>query len=163
MIRPQPTGHDPAELIKERFLNVYVKMTEKYYLDACIWRDYFENRSDRFRPLGDWALTLIKKIIENEEIFVLSNHLFMELGKNYSQEELNKRLDFIPEALIQIVKVSIGQTREAINLSKKLNIPKNDALHAILARDNDAILVTRDKHFYELADVAIIKKPEDLI
>ena len=38
-------------------------MVEKYYLDTCIWRDYFENRSDKFRPLGDWAFSLIKLII----------------------------------------------------------------------------------------------------
>jgi len=37
-------------------------------------------------------------------------------------------------------------------------MPVKDALHAILARDNKAILVTRDKHFYDLADKVEIKK-----
>ena len=36
----------------------------KYYLDTSIWRDYYENRSDKFRPWGEWALILINKILE---------------------------------------------------------------------------------------------------
>ncbi len=31
------------------------------------------------------------------------------------------------------------------------------------ARDNDALLVSRDKHFEQLAGVINIKKPEELI
>lgn len=41
-------------------------MEEKYYLDACIWRDYFENREDRFRPLGEWAFRLVNYHYINE-------------------------------------------------------------------------------------------------
>ena len=37
-------------------------MKRRFYLDTCIWRDYYENRSDNFRPLGEWALFLINKI-----------------------------------------------------------------------------------------------------
>lgn len=36
-------------------------------------------------------------------------------------------------------------------------------LHLILADKNKAIFVTRDKHFGELSDQFIIKKPEELI
>jgi len=36
-------------------------------------------------------------------------------------------------------------------------------LHSILARDNQAVLITRDKHFLKLLDICIIKKPEELI
>ena len=43
-------------------------MNKKYYIDSNIWRDYFENRSDRFRPLGDWALMFFKEIIINESV-----------------------------------------------------------------------------------------------
>jgi hypothetical protein len=38
---------------------------QRYYLDTCIWVDYLENRQDRFRPLGDWALRLIKQIVNS--------------------------------------------------------------------------------------------------
>jgi hypothetical protein len=39
-------------------------MVKKCYIDAAIWRGLHENRSDRFRPLGDWAFELVKKIIK---------------------------------------------------------------------------------------------------
>lgn len=135
----------------------------RYYLDSCIWRDYFENRSDRFRPLGEWALRLIKKIIKENGLFIFSDHSIKELNKQYSPEELDKFFAIIPKQLIIKIETNSYQAREAFKIKKKLNIPFGDALHAIVARDNNAIMVTRDKHFYELPEEAIIKKPEDLI
>ena len=63
-------------------------MEKKYYLDACIWIDYFENRKDRFRPLGDWAIRIINKIIKENGLFIFSDHIIKELEKNYTKEEL---------------------------------------------------------------------------
>jgi len=48
-------------------------------------------------------------------------------------------------------------------LKKKLKIPFGDALHTILAKDNEAILVTRDHHFDVVEGIVKIRKPEDLI
>jgi len=42
-------------------------------------------------------------------------------------------------------------------------VPAGDALHAIVARDNDLILVTRDRHFRKLEDISKHYKPEELI
>ena len=53
--------------------------------------------------------------------------------------------------------------REAKVRSRFLGIPFADALHAILARDNSAILVTRDKHLIEMQEIVIIRAPEDLL
>lgn len=33
----------------------------RFYLDACIWGDYWENRSDNFRPLGEWAFRYLSR------------------------------------------------------------------------------------------------------
>jgi hypothetical protein len=49
----------------------------KYYIDTCIWRDYFENRNDKYRPLGEWAFRFIKKII-NEDSLILFSDLVLE-------------------------------------------------------------------------------------
>lgn len=138
-------------------------MAEKYYIDSCIWKDYFENRSDRFRPLGDWALRLINKIIKEDDLFLFSDHLMNELNKQYSSEDLNKFFEIIPKKLIIKVNTTKKQAKEAFKIKNKLNISFGDALHAIIARDNKAILVSRDKHFYELTKEVTIKKPEDLI
>ena len=136
---------------------------EKYYLDTCIWIDYFENRSDRFRPLGDWAIELINKIIKESGIFILSDHLLKELENKYSKKSLSKLFDILPEQLIIKTETNQRQAKEAFKLKTRLSVPFGDALHAILARDNKAILVSRDKHFYELTKEVKVKKPEDLI
>ncbi len=140
-----------------------IKMSEKYYIDTCIWKDYLENRSDKFRPLGDWALRLINKIIKEDGLFIFSDHLIIELEKQYSAEKINDLLGIIPNKLVNKIETKEEQAKEALYLKNKLNIPFGDALHAVLARDNNAVLVSRDKHFYELTKEVSIAKPEDLI
>jgi len=136
-------------------------MDNKFYFDACIWIDYFENRFDKFRPLGDFALELIKKIIEEGNCFIVSDHVIEELEKKYSKEERGKIFEIIPEQLIIKINSNEKQVKEAFKIKNKFKIPFGDALHAVLARDNKAVLVTRDKHFYELGDN--VRKPEELI
>ena len=55
-------------------------MPERFYLDSSIWRDYYENRKDKFRPLGEWALRLIKNIIENKNYILYSDFVIKELN-----------------------------------------------------------------------------------
>ncbi len=138
-------------------------MADKYYLDACIWRDYFENRSDRFRPLGEWALMFINRMVSEENIFIISDHLINELMTNYTYDRLTNLLKIIPEPLKKKIKTSNNQTKEAFIIMNKFKIPFGDALHAIIARDNNAILITRDKHLFELTMIVSVAKPEDLL
>lgn len=135
-----------------------------YYLDTCIWRDYYENRSDRFRPLGEWALKLLNHIIENKDVIFYSELIINELKTRYNDKEINNIFEIIDKrGLLMRVNISSIQVKEAAKLCKERNVAFGDALNAILARDNKLILVSRDKHFLELTDVAEIKKPEDLI
>ena len=55
------------------------------------------------------------------------------------------------------------QFQEATKLKKERNLPFGDCLHAIIARDNEAIMITRDIHFEEIQDIIKSYKPEDLI
>ncbi|MBA3064557.1 type II toxin-antitoxin system VapC family toxin [Candidatus Woesearchaeota archaeon] len=137
-------------------------MIEKYYIDAAIWRDLHENRSDRFRPLGDWAFELFKKIRKDKGKILYSNLIVDELSIAYEKETIKNLFDDISE-LLEKVEIKKGQVMEAKKLSKKFKIPFGDALHGILARDNNAIMVTRDHHFEELQDMINVKKPEELI
>jgi len=138
-------------------------VTKKYYLDACIWRDYFEGRVDRFRPLGEWAFRLIKKIIAEEGLFLITDALIEELENFYSFTELERLFKIVPVDLMVLLGSNKYQVEEALQTSKQMHIPRKDALHAILARDNDAVLITRDKHFDNLPVQFEVKKPEDLI
>jgi len=133
-----------------------------YYFDTCIWRDYYENRSDNYRPLGDWALALIKKIQKEGGIIFYSSVVFRELKKEYSLEQIEEMFSaFI--SILQKVEYNFYHVQEAKILNQIRNIGFSDALHAVLARDNAAILITRDEHFIDLVDIVTIKKPEELI
>jgi predicted nucleic acid-binding protein len=139
-------------------------MSKKYYFDSSIWRDYFENRKDKFRPLGEWAFELIKQIIKEKGIILYSELVIDELRKDWSQEAVNSCFGaFRSEELLVKAEITPEQYKEAVRLAREKKVPRGDALHAILARDNDAIMVARDKHFLELDDVANHKKPEELI
>ncbi len=141
-----------------------IKVKQKFYLDPAIWRDYYENRSDQFRPLGDWALSLINKIIENGDFILYSDFVIEELKVKYSEEEINNILEIVSKRnLLLKVEISQSQGKEAALICRQRKVAFGDVLHSILSRDNNAIMVTRDKHFLELLDIVDIKKPEDLI
>jgi|SRR3989344_2103037 len=139
-------------------------MNKRFYLDSSIWRDYYENRSDKFRPLGEWALRLINNIVENTDIILYSDFIIEELKVKYSEDEINRIFEIIDRRdLLLKVDISKEQAKEAAVLCKKRNVAFGDALHAILARDNKSTMITRDKHFLELFDIVEVKKPEELI
>ena len=136
----------------------------KYYVDTCIWRDLKENRSDKFRPLGEWAFQFFSMVRINKDLVLYSNLVLKELLKDYNQEDVKELFSIISNHdLLEKVKINEKQTKEAIKLSKRTRIPFTDALHAILSKDNYAILVSRDHHFDELTGIVEVRKPEDLI
>mgnify|MGYP001576689263 FL=1 len=133
----------------------------KYYFDTCIWRDYYENREDNFRPLGEWALMLIKNI-EEEKGYILYSNLIIDELKNVFDDAQIKELFSVTTQLIRVHTSEI-QAQEARMINQIRKVGFADAMHVVLARDNNAILVTRDNHFIDLTDIASIKKPEELL
>jgi len=135
------------------------KMSERYYFDTSIWLDFFEKRDYN----GEKAKELLEKIIKTNSVILYSELNIRELKHlGYSFDEV-KNL-FMP---IRSITQRVHIHSEDIELAKKLNVkrklPKGDALHALLARNNEAQLISRDKHFEKLRDIAIAKKPEDAI
>lgn len=138
-------------------------MTEKYYLDTSIWLDFFENRNEPNLPKGDWAHKLLNKITENNYKAIYSDIVILELGVvGYKSHEIQNLFQKIKPILI-FVESTDKQARKAKDLSSKRDVPKGDALHAILARDNKATLVTLDNHFKKLLDITKPKRPQDII
>lgn len=137
-------------------------MEEKYYIDSAIWRDLHEDRTDKFRPLGEWAFELLKKIRRSNEKVLYSDLTIDELSNAYSRETISNIFKEVSD-ILEKVEINNNQVREAVSLSKKRKIPFGDALHGIVARDNNAIIVTRDHHFEKISDIVTVKKPEDLI
>lgn len=138
-------------------------MSEKYYIDTSIWMDLLEDRKGyNDEPLGDYALKLFAMIKAKKQILVVSDLLIRELESNYSVEEINGMI--IPfKKIMEKVFVTQEQRDEAKMIAEEKNLPPGDVLHAIIARDNQYILVTRDKHFKELDDITKHYKPEEII
>ncbi|MFH0978999.1 MAG: PIN domain-containing protein [Candidatus Woesearchaeota archaeon] len=132
-------------------------MPKKYYVDSSIWRDYFENRVDRFRPLGEWAFEFLRKAAAENDIIIISDVLIDELGSFSSK--LNEVVkDF--EINVKYVNVDEKQILRARKLSR---VHYSDAVHLIVATDNRCVLITRDHDFDECASYLEIHKPEDLL
>ena len=139
-------------------------MAEKYYIDTLTWRDYYENRKDRFRPLGEWAFEFFKKAMREDCLIFYSDFVEDELRKDYDAKKIKEIFTVIDKIqLLKKVEVQPNQLKEAAKISKERNVPFGDALHAIIARDIGATVITRDHHFEDLQDIAPSKKPEDLI
>jgi len=58
---------------------------------------------------------------------------------------------------------SSEQRGEAKKIAQERDLPPGDVLHALIARDNNLVLITRDKHFLKLQDLSVCYKPEQLI
>ena len=135
-------------------------MAERYYLDTSIWLDYYEKR----RKNGEAALKLITKIIKEASIVTYSDLHIKELKHfGYNIDEINAIFRIAKPENIRRLHIYKGQIDEANKISKYKNVPKRDILHAILARDNYCILISRDKHFFRLRNISHAKLPEDFI
>ena len=135
----------------------------KYLIDTCIWLDYYENRSDKFRPLGDWALELLNLITKIKAIVIISDYLIRELLLHYDLKTVQNIISIIPRKQQLRIVISNNLLKKAAAIVKIRNVSFIDAVHAVTAGSHRAIIITRDHHFEELTDIAPFAKPEDLI
>lgn len=131
-----------------------------YNLDTSILLDAYEKRGQN----GEEAFKLILKLIEENAVIILSDLHIKELKTlEYTLDEINSIFWMFKLGNIKKVHINKNQLIEAKQLSSQKSIPKKDVLHALLARDNEAIMVATDKHFEKLTDVVEIIKPRDLL
>ena len=152
-------------LLAHSLYSIYIsiKMAEKYYFDTSIWLDYFEDRDEPNFPKSTWARDLVKKIVKNSDKIVYSDNNMYELFLvGYDAKEIDiLTKDFRP--LLIFVESTEKQVRKARDLSLRRDVPKRDALHALIARDNKSIMVTFDGHFKKLKDITKPKRTNELI
>lgn len=87
--------------------------------------------------------------------------LFRELIGAYGAQEIREM--FAPlEALSMLEKAPMPDITKAKEICAEKNIPLSDTIHAIIAHNADATLITQDKHFRKLKDVVSIKRPGDI-
>lgn len=135
-------------------------MAEEFYFDTSIWLDFHEKRGKN----GEMALRLIIKTI-NEGLKIAYSDLnikeFRHLG--YTNGEINSIFGIAKPKNIKHVHIYREKIEEARKLARQMDVPRKDVLHAILARDNNLQLISRDGHFEKLKNISIAKKPEDFI
>jgi len=113
---------------------------------------------------GESALKLILKIIADDSIIIFSNFVEKELKNlGLSKTEITSFLQIVKPDHIKIAQVTKEEFEEARKLAKQRSIPSGDAIHAVVARDSQAQLVSRDWDFEKLKDISRAKKPEELI
>ena len=140
-----------------------LRMT-RYYVDTNIWIDFWEDRSDRLRPLGEFAFQFFRNAMEHKHTVCYSRLVVNELKRKFSEEVIEKEL-FNPlrkAGVLEETSISKKQMDEAKRLASEKNVPFGDALHAILSRDNNAVLVSRDIHYDMLQDIVKVCKPEEV-
>lgn len=132
----------------------------RFYFDTSIWLDFYEKRGKN----GGVALKLIKKIIEKDWMILYSDLTLRELKKlYYSLDEINNMFNIVKPRNLRKIHIYKEENEESIKLSYLRKVPRGDALHAIVARDNDVYFISRDYHFNKLKDITIPKLPEDFI
>ena len=138
-------------------------MIEKYYLNTSIWMDVYEDRKGyNNEPLGEYGLKLLALIKAKGYKLVITDLIISELEVRYIVAEINGMIKPF-EKIIEKIICSKKQKLEAKKIANEKNLPYGDVLHSIIARDNDLILITRDKHFKQLKDISKHYKPEELI
>ena len=135
-------------------------MDKQFYPDTSIWIDIYDQRGSN----GEVAKRLIEKIILEDDFLFYSDVVVVELKKlGFSEYEINQMLSIAkPDHLHRIHSTKI-QLEEAKRVAVQRNVPLRDALHAILARDHEARLISRDRDFDKLKDITIAKRPEECL
>ncbi|MGV8171478.1 MAG: PIN domain-containing protein [Candidatus Woesearchaeota archaeon] len=132
----------------------------RYYIDTCIWIDYWENRTDNLRPLGEFAANFFNNL-DDDDIIYYSNFIIKELRNRYS-DEIIAEIFKVVECKLLFIESNESHMRLAKIFSAAGLVHKSDALHIILAKEIGAKFITRDNQII-LSGLIDASKPEDLI
>ncbi len=105
------------------------------------------------------------KMLKRKDKILFSESLIWELKKDYDEQGINDMLNllFMNNILVKI-EIKKEEYQESKKLAQERNIPFVDCLNAIGARNNNAVMVSQDRHFHEnLKDITKTIKPQDII
>lgn len=133
-------------------------MAEKrIYVDTNVYMDLFENRSDRLRPLGEFAHQLFKRTFNCEFKIIISSEVIRELEKHGHNDRIKTMMDELKGYnKLDFVHTEKNDMNKA---AKRKDISHfNDRLHYILAeKANAEMFITRNwADFCGLGDLPIL-------
>ena len=138
-------------------------MAKLIYVDKNIYLDLFENRIDKFRPLGEIASQLFIRALGCEFKIILSSLIIEEIENNGYESELNILInDLKKKNKLVFVKEKQADRIAANNLKNLRKTPFKDTCHLVIAtRTKAECLVTRNIKDYEnLSDIIEVSLPE---
>ena len=131
-----------------------------FYLDTSIWLDIYEGAEDN----GKSAREMVERIVKRGWIIVYSDAVVQELKRvGIMERDIDELLRIAVPWHLARCYVTRSLLARARQISMQRGIPKFDVLHALVARDNEAVLVLRDNHFSRLRDIVVTKLPEEII
>jgi len=139
-------------------------MQKKFYPDTLVWRDYYEDRRDGIRPLGEFAFRFLKWCAEKGHVLLVSDTVVMELNVYFPEEKV-KQIFSSFESSIQNVVATQEQISEAKTewIKRNRELPLKDVIHVVVAKHHNAVLISRDRHLLdELSEIVEVLKPEDV-
>ena len=136
-------------------------MSTRIYVDANIYLDYLEERTDRIRPLDESAFKIFRRALECEFEIVISDAILREPRIKKEFEMKSKLLFSDLTNKNKLIQITAEEKDEQEAKSYK---NWKDALHCILAKKtNCAFIVTRDIwHFSSFSDILKAKLPEQI-
>ncbi|MDO8661093.1 MAG: PIN domain-containing protein [Candidatus Woesearchaeota archaeon] len=102
-------------------------------------------------------------IILSEDVIVVSDTVMKEFCRvGYSTQETQILFERFKKITL-FVHATPSQVRRAKDIATKRDLPAGDALHALIARDTKATLVSFDNHFACLKDITHWRTPREII
>lgn len=136
------------------------------YLDTNIYLDYWGDRKDKLRPLGEFAYTVLRRSVECEFMILTSDLVLNELRGLIEDAEIKEVFSNLKESnKLVIEKVGDSDVNMAKTLKKEYSeVPLPDLIHYCFAINRKVdVLVTRDAHFTLLSQDKIkVRKPEEI-
>lgn len=140
--------------------------SQPIYLDSNIFLDFWLDRSENGIPVGDFAHQLLRSAILCRYTIVISESTIFELNRNYPGGNIEKKFDDLKKLnKIKIERVTEKHLLDAKKLAYRMKVPVHDAVHALICKEQKAVMVTRDAHFFEkLSDIVLrVARAEEML
>jgi predicted nucleic acid-binding protein len=131
------------------------------YPDTNFYLDYLEDRSDKMRPLGEFAFSVLKRTFKCEFKIVMSYWVIKELEQHIAKERMAR---FIGELESMNKLIMVAKDYDDAIKAKSLPTHYSDAMHIVLAMKAGAeFFVTRNiQHYLNMGHLIKVVLPENL-
>jgi predicted nucleic acid-binding protein len=118
----------------------------RYYIDTCIFLNIWKKEvgPDSETPLYETSETFLRHALEHHTVLI-STVTLQELAGNLAPTEFNLLSDSLLNRT-QVIEIDEHAVEKALSVKHYA-----DTLHLLLARQHNAVLVTRDKRLIQRA------------